>query len=661
MTQVKNDIVLVDKMSPVLKQVMRSIDATVAAMGELKTANGPGKMDESWRAARIEIDKANAMIDETTASTKQLQGAQRGVKSGFGGWKASMAGIAASFYTIKSVAAGIGQITGVTDEYTLTRARIDLINDGLQTTDQLQAKIFGAAQSARGSYTDMAASVSKLGMLAGNAFGSNSETIRFSELLGKSFKLSGTSNTEISAGTYQLTQAMAAGKLQGDEFRSIMENAPMLAQAIADYTGKTKGDLREMSSEGLITADIIKGALFSAAEDIESKYATLPMTFADVSTSFKNQVLMGSTETMLQLSQIANSEGFQQFVQVGVGGVKMLADGFGWLTKNVKTVGVVLGIGGSMLISYKVGMQLLTIQTSLATIGSYGFVASLTTQAGATGAVTGATTVATGAVRGLSAAMAANPIGLVVMALGTLVGALTTVSVAYGKSAQAANVATQANMNYIYSLGLTSLPQDAKITAAKDSRTRGTPRQTGRDLYQMRKETQNIAALESGRANMINWVQNASDESLESMIKYAGGKGGGSDQMRQLKAWGLTSKDKGELLTFLQAAKNNRDMANFELPDFGNLLQDGGDIGSVAEIEKINTAVDIADESLKYLVDGITRQYVNKINLSTVQPNVTIQFNGDVNNQGDVDSLLESVEAKIKADFYAGADLAYTG
>src|SRR5690606_35739024 len=119
--------------------------------------------------------------------------------------------------------------------------------------------IFAAANRARGSYTDMAAVVGRLGLLASEAFGSTDEVIAFSELMQKAFRISGASAMEQSAGMYQLTQAMAAGRLQGDEFRSIMENAPMLAQAIADFTGKSKGELKEMSAEGTITADIIKG------------------------------------------------------------------------------------------------------------------------------------------------------------------------------------------------------------------------------------------------------------------------------------------------------------------------------------------------------------------------------------------------------------------
>lgn len=126
------------------------------------------------------------------------------------------------------------------DNTTLTNSRLSMINDGKQTDKQLQNKIMQSANNSRSSYATTAANVSKLGLLAGDAFNNNDEIIRFSELLNKSFKVGGAGTQEQEAGTYQLTQAMAAGKLQGDEFRSVMENAPLVAQAIADYTGKTK-------------------------------------------------------------------------------------------------------------------------------------------------------------------------------------------------------------------------------------------------------------------------------------------------------------------------------------------------------------------------------------------------------------------------------------
>lgn len=228
---------------------------------------------------------------------------------------------------IKDVAVAATQTA---DELTSIRSRINLINDGSQTTAEIMNKVFDAAQRSRGSYTDMADSVAKLNMLAKDAFSSNDEAIAFVEQLNKQFKISGASVQEASAAMYQLTQAMAAGKLQGDEFHSIMENAPLLAQSIASEMGLTVGQLKEMSSQGLITADIIKNALFNSAEETNEKFAEIPMTFAEVGQSIQNQLIQAFQPVLEQISTIPQSGEFQALsegVGVAIRGMAVAAQG----------------------------------------------------------------------------------------------------------------------------------------------------------------------------------------------------------------------------------------------------------------------------------------------------------------------------------------------
>lgn len=227
----------------------------------------------------------------------------------------AVTGIGIAATAVKDIAAAATQTA---DQLTSVRARINLINDGTQTTAEIMDKVFDAAQRSRGSYVDMADSVAKLNMLAKDAFSSNDEAIYFVEQLNKQFKVSGASIEESSAAMYQLTQAMAAGKLQGDEFHSIMENAPMLAQSIAQEMGLTVGQLKEMSSQGLITADIIKEALFNSAEETNAKFAEIPMTFAEMGQSIQNEMLLAFQPVLEQLSAIPQNGDFQAFVQ-GVG------------------------------------------------------------------------------------------------------------------------------------------------------------------------------------------------------------------------------------------------------------------------------------------------------------------------------------------------------
>lgn len=232
--------------------------------------------------------------------------------------------------TVVSLAA-VKKGMDLVDDYTNAAARLRMVNDDNQTPAELQDKVFDAANRSRGSYTDMAGAVAKMNLLAGDSFTSNDEAIGFTELLQKSLKVSGAGTSEQQSAFLQLTQAMAAGKLQGDEFRSVMENAPMVADAIAKYMGKSKGELKELSSDGLITADIIKNAMFTAADDINDKFAEMPMTFADVGQLMANNALEAFGPTMEKLNTLLNSSGAQTLLAALNEGIAAIAEGANWL------------------------------------------------------------------------------------------------------------------------------------------------------------------------------------------------------------------------------------------------------------------------------------------------------------------------------------------
>lgn len=234
----------------------------------------------------------------------EIPGLMNAAKSGAAFAGAAM-GIEAAGRALKDMAVSAVKTT---DQLTQLRARIDLINDGSQSTAEIMDKVFSAANRSRGSFLDMADSVAKLNMLAKDAFTSNDEAIYFVEQLNKQFKIAGAGVQETTSAMYQLTQAMAAGKLQGDEFRSIMENAPMLAQSIAQEMGLSVGQLKEMSSQGLITADIIKNALFNSAEETNAKFAEIPMTFQDIGTKLQNDLIAAFQPVMEQLSTMTSSD-----------------------------------------------------------------------------------------------------------------------------------------------------------------------------------------------------------------------------------------------------------------------------------------------------------------------------------------------------------------
>lgn len=238
---------------------------------------------------------------------------------------AASSGIAKFVGTIASLAA-VKKIVDLTDSYTNTNARLAMITGSLEEQKALQDDIFAAANRARGQYDDMANAVAKMKMLAGDAFGSNQEAIGFTELLQKSLKVSGAGTSEQQSAFLQLTQAMASGKLQGDEFRSIMENAPMVANAIAKYLDVSKGELKELSSDGAITAEIIKNAMFDSADDINKKFETMPQTFGDVWNRIKNAGTQAFGGVFEKINSILNSDAGQQATNNFIGAIYWAGD-----------------------------------------------------------------------------------------------------------------------------------------------------------------------------------------------------------------------------------------------------------------------------------------------------------------------------------------------
>lgn len=307
------------------------------------------------------VEKQAQEVLKVANNIDKIPPKQKNVESGIDKWTAKMLKFNQTIQFAKTILGGVGRMLNWSDELSLTQSRLNLINDGTQTTIDLQNKLYQAAQRSRGSYDDMAKSVSKLGLLAGDAFKNNDEMIAFSEMMNKSFKVSGAGQQEISAATYQLTQAMASGKLQGDEFRSIMENAPMLADAIAKYMGKSKGELRDLAAEGAITSDIIKNALFSAADDINAKYEQMPKTFGDAMNSMKNTAQRYMQPVADKIAEMLNSERFQTILSGILSGIRTFAgvaliilQGLGWgfdfLAKHMYITIPLLGAIAAVLI-----------------------------------------------------------------------------------------------------------------------------------------------------------------------------------------------------------------------------------------------------------------------------------------------------------------------
>lgn len=299
-----------------------------------------------------ELDKISAKAQKVFG--QDLQSAMNKVGKGVQ-IAAAATGIGVAATAVKDLAVGAANLS---DQMAQIRSRINLINDGSQTTAEIMDKIYAASQRSRGGYLEMADSVSKLNMLAKDAFSSNDEAIFFVEQLNKQFKISGASVEEATSAMYQLTQAMASGKLQGDEFRSIMENAPMLAQSIAQEMGMSVGQLKELSSQGLITADIIKNALYGSAEETNQKFAEIPMTFADIGQSIQNQFIQAFTPVLEQLASITSSGEFMaafEGVGIAIRSVAAVAQvSIGLISAAFNSMKVVVSTVGNIVKSFAV-------------------------------------------------------------------------------------------------------------------------------------------------------------------------------------------------------------------------------------------------------------------------------------------------------------------
>ena len=260
-------------------------------------------LTQSMEAAENAASVAASAKDEAAAATKRLQEQENMAQSVTNSLTSSVLRLAASYVSIQ----GLKKAVDLSDSLVSMRARLDRMNDGLQTTQELETMIYQSAQRSRGSFTDTMGLVSQLGTMAGDAFSSSKEIVQFAEQLNKQLALSGASGASAQAAILQLEQGLASGVLRGDELNSVMEQAPALAKSIADYMKVSVGELREMGSQGLITADIVKNALFAAAKDTNAEFEKTPMTWAQVWTVASNTAVRALDPLLTAINWVANN------------------------------------------------------------------------------------------------------------------------------------------------------------------------------------------------------------------------------------------------------------------------------------------------------------------------------------------------------------------
>nr|DAQ86758.1 MAG TPA: Tail tape measure [Caudoviricetes sp.] len=415
-----------------LNQAMQNMDVSAANDAYLRLSQ---TVSGTERYIRDNVDEQGRFNQEIQEGTQQANELTNTIKNAV-----------LAFVSIQS----IGKALNISDELVQTTSRLNMMNDGLQSIQELVNMVYAAAQDARGSFSEMADVVARFGNNAGDAFGSSEEVVAFADLIQKQMTIAGASTQEASNAMLQLSQALGSGVLRGDELNSIFEQAPNLIQSIADYLDVPIGQIREMASEGELSADVVKAAIFASADEINAKFEEMPMTWGQIWQSMKNTAMIAFQPVLQRLNDIANSEAFQTFVNGAIEAMATLANVVLNIFELIGTVGgfiadnwsiispIIYGVIGALAVyaaylGIVKGIELASAAAKgVLAVAEFIHVAALAAQ-------TGATISATAAQLGLNGAMYACPIVWIIMLIIALIAIIFAVCSAIAKLTGVAN------------------------------------------------------------------------------------------------------------------------------------------------------------------------------------------------------------------------------
>ena len=574
--------------------------------------------------------QARIAADIAAAEMRRQQGQMDASRASANGLASSLRGVAGAYLSFRGIV-GIGRLS---DELVSSQARLDLMNDGLQSTAQLQEMIYQAANRTGGSYLDMTATVSKLGILAGQAFDSTKELVAFTELLNKNFVVGGAAPQEQSAAMYQLTQAMASGRLQGDEYRSIIENAPLLAQSIEDYmrnVQKVSGSMKDWASQGLLTADVIKAAMFNSADEVEARFASMPKTW-------------GQT---WQLAQNIAIKTFQPLLQV-VGAAA------GFVSEHIEAfIGAFYGLAAAVAVYYTA--------VGIATIISKGLIVTLME----------------------------SPL-LPIAAAFMVIGAAINVFISRCGGAKAAwltFVDTALTYGENFKIGIVNifyqvcnwLDETGLHIATMATNISNSFGDLKADVLKHLQDLVNGGIGYVNRfINVLNKIPGVNIAPVEAASfgdKYAANNTAAkaarntalANQATQVAANFASRAGKlsamelardvahAARLTEIENARNATDASG--LSDYGKYIDEASNnlAGIAGDTKAIKNAVDMSDETLKMLVDMAERRYVNNINLTAQSPVIQVQGQNTGDTMADRYKLADALRDVLLEQASAGA------
>ncbi|GAB6107817.1 tape measure protein [Fusibacter bizertensis] len=637
MATIQNAMQITDGVSSQYRMINKTINMVSSSFEQLKLASTNAINVAGMRVARQEISITEKQFINLDVAIQQTQTSQQNFNKEVEKSKDIMGAVKNIAGSItKSI--DVKKILDTSDALSTSKTRLDAVNDGFQTTTQLQDMVYASAQRSRSAYLETADTVATLGTTAKDSFGSNAEMIQFAELMNKQFKLGGASVLEQASAMDQLMQAMANGKLEGGGLISVMENAPMLAQSIADYMGKSVGELKEMASEGQITSDVIKNAMFTSAEETNAKFSELPMTFAQLWTEISNGALKLVQPLLLGLGQAAT------FVH----------DNWATITPILMGVGAAIGV-----ITLAYGLQ------------------------------TAATWLNVAANRELFTTMLSNPITLIAIAIGVLVGVIYNWITSVGGLKIAWLIAVNTILTAFDNLKISVMSLVAGVLNAWDNITIATAMFSvglANHIGDMKVDVLGIVesmvngaiGLINGFIEMLNKIPGVSIEAVQT-VSFAADAAAQNEAEKQArnraldaytsdKEANIAAREKNLAEVKLNAEKNRTDREN-QIKNLQDLKAQeknppevipGAAFNEVIEPLEENTsdikdAVNLSSEDLKYMRDLAEQDVINRFTTAEIKVDMTNSF-GDIHETADLDGVVAYLEDSLTESLNIAAE-----